>query len=54
MSWILLDFRTGLARVTTWYLEESDEEHLVGSQAEHGLTRDAQGVRRQELLTRRH
>ena len=53
MSWILLDFRAGLARVTTWYLEERDEEHLVGSQAEHGLTRNAQGVRRQELVTRR-
>ena len=54
MSWILLDFTTGLIRVTTWYLEEGDEEHLDDSQAAHGLTRDAQGVRRQGLLTGRH
>ena len=40
--------------MTTWYLEERDEEHLVGSQAEHGLTGNAQGVRRKALVTRKH
>ena len=54
MSWILLDFRAEPTRVTTWYSVERDEEHVVGSQVEHGLTRNAQRVRRREVVTRRH